>query len=230
MSESYLLSGSDVHAIQQAISGISRLETGLNLLNQGSHRPPISSYCWIGVIQSTGPSSQPQPTTGGLYWCAKADVSVNSSTNVWTVTAKSSSDPSYLNVLCANLKEIVSQTENLQSGDIVAVLELPSSAGATNPTPNYLILASNSPSLFPVNLTQSGGANGTSTTAATYTYILKSLSGTTLGTTGTTPVSPQWGRTYGEVNTATHGTAYYDASSGNVVLYQADETPMTGTC
>ncbi|MDE2101256.1 MAG: hypothetical protein KGL39_28680, partial [Patescibacteria group bacterium] len=216
MAESYLLSAGDVQAIKHAIDGIARLETGLNLLNGGGRTPPISSHGWIGVVQSA--------LTGGCYTVNNATVTVNATTHVWTVTARTSSDPAYLSVTACNIKEIVSRAESLASGTIVYVMELPASAGATSP--NYLILGSSAASLFPVTLTQSGGSNGSQTSAATYTYIVKSISGTTLGTTGTTPIQPTWARDFGSVNTATHGTAYYD-DSGNLVLYQADETPTT---
>ena len=219
MSESYLLSAGDVQTIKHAIDGINRIETGLNLLNGGGRTPQISSHGWVGVVQAA--------LSGGCYTVVNATVVVNSSTHVWTVTARSSSDPAYLSITAANLKEIVSQAESLSNGTIVYVMELPASVGAT--TPNYLILGSSAASLFPVTLTQSGGSNGSQTSAASYTYIVKSISGTTLGTTGTTPIQPIWARDFGLVTAATHGTAYYD-NSGNLVLYQADEVYQTSGC
>lgn len=78
--------------------------------------------------------------------------------------------------------------------------------------------------LFYVALTQTGGADGNKTTAATWTYTVTAPNGETLGTV----MGPAIGRPNGSVTAATKGVAYYDA--GTLVLLQAFERPATGGC
>jgi len=80
--------------------------------------------------------------------------------------------------------------------------------------------------IFPVDLTQTGGVAGDATTQCTFTYTVKSISAKTLLTVST----PIWNRTqYGKMVAATSGTAYVN-SSGTVILYQTDEVPAVTVC
>lgn len=70
--------------------------------------------------------------------------------------------------------------------------------------------------LFAVNMTQTGGANGTSTTAATWTYTVADLDGNSLATAydPSTTGSGKFRRpTIGQMVAANFGLAYYDGSS-----------------
>jgi hypothetical protein len=80
--------------------------------------------------------------------------------------------------------------------------------------------------LFRVDLTQTGGSNGTKTTAASYTYTVTDLAGVQLAT-GASPEKP---RENGTKTAATKGYGYYDAA-GTFVLAEAWEAPGTvGAC
>jgi hypothetical protein len=81
--------------------------------------------------------------------------------------------------------------------------------------------------LIPVTVSQSGGANGNSTTAPTYTYTATNAITGVAYTGG--PFSVSWARPKGLVTAATHGTAFYDAD-GNFVLWQVDEKPGGTAC
>jgi hypothetical protein len=80
---------------------------------------------------------------------------------------------------------------------------------------------------FAVNLNQSGGSNGSSTAAATFTYYLFSkLDGSQIGDSA---LSPEWQRSNGSVSPARHGLAYFDVAS-TAHLFQADEAASTMGC
>jgi len=79
--------------------------------------------------------------------------------------------------------------------------------------------------LFVVNLTQNSGANGTNTTAATWTYNVTDLAGKSLGTN----LSPQRPRAWGTAAAATMGMGYFD-TSGVFYLAEAWETAGSGGC
>lgn len=80
--------------------------------------------------------------------------------------------------------------------------------------------------VFQVAVTQTGGSDGSASTAASYTYTVKTQdSVTTLGT-GVAVTGP---RPKGLTNVGTVGLAYYD-SSGALKLWSAGETPTTAAC
>lgn len=93
--------------------------------------------------------------------------------------------------------------------------------GTAGPAPGRLLGAT-----FRVKLAKSGGANGTKTTPATYTYVVRDLNDNVLGGTDATPVSPEWARPNGTMSEATMGLAYY-ATDGSVKVAVAFETPGT---
>jgi len=79
--------------------------------------------------------------------------------------------------------------------------------------------------MFPVFITQTGGYNGNSTSAATYMYgnVTNLLTNGNISSSGT--LQPIWQRPNGEVNIATHGIGYFDPN-GNFILFMVDETPQ----
>lgn len=79
--------------------------------------------------------------------------------------------------------------------------------------------------LFVVNLTQTGGANGSQTTSATWTYNVTDLNGKSLGTN----LSPRRPRALGTATAATMGMGYFDVT-GVFYLAEAWETPGSGGC
>lgn len=89
-----------------------------------------------------------------------------------------------------------------------------------------VILAGIPAGLFVVSLTQTGGSNGTQSTAASWTYTAKSLDGNiTYGTT----LSPKRTRANGTATAATLGTGYFDNTLA-FQLYEALEYPGTDHC
>jgi hypothetical protein len=81
---------------------------------------------------------------------------------------------------------------------------------------------------FPVLVNQVGGANGTNTTKATYTYDVTDLFGNALGTA----VAVARARENGSVVLAIapkYGVAFYSAD-GTLILWDAGETYGTAPC
>lgn len=77
--------------------------------------------------------------------------------------------------------------------------------------------------LFPVSLEQDGGADGTDSTAPTYTYEA-TRNGKVIGST----LSPQQQRPNGAVVPAAIGMCCY--VDGELTLWWCDEIPETATC
>jgi hypothetical protein len=91
-----------------------------------------------------------------------------------------------------------------------------------------IVLLGDTPSgtIFPVTVSQTGGSNGNSTTAATYTYTVTSLAGVQLGT-AMSPEVPRF--MIGTMTAATKGTGYY-TSAGVFTLHQVFEVKTASPC
>lgn len=82
-------------------------------------------------------------------------------------------------------------------------------------------------SLFLVKVTKDGGSNGNKTTAATWTYTVKNLAGSTIGTTvALTRPRPYGTATYQAADS--YGIAFYDGAT--LKLWDAGEIYGTGGC
>lgn len=96
-----------------------------------------------------------------------------------------------------------------------------------DPRSKHYEFGQSSAGLFPVNLTQSGGSNGSAGAVATYTY--NATDARTGATISGGPFSVTWARRAGPVTAATHGHGYYD-SSGTFVLDTCDEQINLKAC
>ena len=85
-----------------------------------------------------------------------------------------------------------------------------------NDQPLVVICAPNPQALFPVTLVKDGGANGSQTSAATWSYTVKDSNGTQLATLQ----QPQWPRQFGTFNAATSGLAYFGTGGGLCWLWR----------
>lgn len=82
--------------------------------------------------------------------------------------------------------------------------------------------------MFPVKVEQTGGSDGNNTTAASYTYTVRSLTGATLGT-GVAQVRPRPnGAVTVQAGSTGYGVAFYDGL--NLRLWDAGEIPQTQVC
>lgn len=82
--------------------------------------------------------------------------------------------------------------------------------------------------MFPVKVEKTGGSNGTATTAASYTYTVRSLAGDVLGT-GVSLARPRpAGAMVHQTGSSGYGLAFYDGTT--LKLWDAGEVPETGTC
>lgn len=83
--------------------------------------------------------------------------------------------------------------------------------------------------MFPVTVTIDGGSAGSDAATCTFTYEVKALDGSVIGT-GKTPEKRRFTFTeYSSTPAASPGTAYFD--SDNVLhLFDANELPMTEAC
>jgi hypothetical protein len=96
--------------------------------------------------------------------------------------------------------------------------------GSDPPKPLYTFSATPSPVLFAVKVAQVGGANGTGTTAATYTYDLRDVRTNNVIGSAVALARP---RANGAVTVgSTYGTAFYDGLT--IKLWDAGEIPATG--
>lgn len=83
--------------------------------------------------------------------------------------------------------------------------------------------------LFAVKVTQTGGSAGDATTQCSFTYTVKTLDGTTIGT-GMTPQKKRASVGAYEAPAAnSYGTAFYD-EDGDLVLFDPNEVPDPETC
>lgn len=84
------------------------------------------------------------------------------------------------------------------------------------------------PGLFPVKVTKDGGSDGTSSAAASWTYTVKTLAGSTLGTgVAVTRPRPNGKMTY-QSGSSGYGLAFYDGTT--LKLWDAGEVPTSGAC
>ena len=83
---------------------------------------------------------------------------------------------------------------------------------------------------FGIKLTQTGGADGTATAAATWTYTVTDVNDNVLGTAVDPTASPHnWRRAPGECAPATAGLAHINGD-GNTVIDWINELPGTEGC
>jgi len=83
--------------------------------------------------------------------------------------------------------------------------------------------------VFPVTVEKTSGSDGSLTTTASWTYTVRTLAGTTLGTgVAVTRPRPKGLMTF-QAGSAYYGLAFYD-SSGALILWDAGEIPTMGAC
>ncbi len=105
-------------------------------------------------------------------------------------------------------------------------------AGMTAETPPRMIVLIDSagPIIFPVLISKIGGADGTQTAPATWTYNVSTVDGiTTLGTALAVTRPRPNGSMIPQSGSPAYGTAFYD-SSGNIHLWDAGEVQNTTAC
>lgn len=173
----------------------------------------------------------PDPNGGRPTYDKQGSLTENLSINDDPFAGKMSL-PTY--VVATNLAELTGHvtdtsgspgTHLLHDNTIVLVIGFTSRANPVKRT--YVFMQPLPRGLFPVNLTQSGGSNGSAGVVATYTYnATNAITGASISGG---PFAVTWARANGLVNAATHGTMYV-GSDGTYHLWQADETPMDDTC
>lgn len=98
----------------------------------------------------------------------------------------------------------------------------------SHPWKKKYVMIANPPAMLPVKVKQSDGVAGDSDTTCTFTYTVKSLGGTILGTA----MSPLWPRfsdtTYVAPASDSYGVAFYD--TGVLKLWQTLEHPAQSDC
>jgi hypothetical protein len=114
----------------------------------------------------------------------------------------------------------------IPSGDADNPILMLTPTGMTDPHKSNrpIFLVNYTSDLYYVALTQTGGSNGTQTTAASWTYTMKNENGETLGT----GVSPATTRPNGTQVAATYGSARWNGSTW--ILVSLNEVYGTGTC
>ena len=83
--------------------------------------------------------------------------------------------------------------------------------------------------IFAIKMTQTGGSNGTNSTAASWTYTITDRNDNQL-VTSYNPTTGDFKRpTYGKMDKATAGTGYYD-ENGTFTLSWCNEVPTASEC
>lgn len=200
---------------------------------------------FLAVISATGPvvtptaGGTPAPAsdlTGAMYWVRESGVRAAAGSNAtygisenrWRSAEAASGETASTNIHAAlNLNEYLSGSHTLPVGTPAWVFQIYDGGTTTDGPQRRLVFASpQSATMIGVRVTKDGGANGSKTTAASWTYTVKDLSSTT--TFGhNVPVRKP--RPNGKMNFGTvYGTAFYDA--GILILWDAGEYPDTGGC
>lgn len=127
----------------------------------------------------------------------------------------------------AELRRLRTKVDTLR-GD--GVTNNPTSIVITQPRVRDNLARRQASGLFAVRVEQTGGSDGNSTTAASWTYTVRDVSSTvTLGTVvAVARPRPNGLMTYQSGSTG-FGVAFYD-DDGTLKLWDAGEVPTTGAC
>ena len=119
----------------------------------------------------------------------------------------------------------VSGREDIRTGAYVFLID----ENAGDGVQVFWFIAPTTPdATFAVKVEVLAGSQGTNTTPATYTYIVRSLAGATLGT-GIAQSRPRPnGRVTFQAGAGGYGVAFYDGTT--LRLWDAGEIPITGGC
>lgn len=135
-------------------------------------------------------------------------------------------------VYASNLPELENGTHLLPKGQVVWVKAW---IDRGVPARIHWILESPLVGIFPVQVEKTGGADGTKTTKATWTYTVKTLGGASLGT-GVAVTRPRPnGKMVFQPGTfaggnAGYGTGFFAADGTTFILWDAGEVYTTGSC
>ena len=95
--------------------------------------------------------------------------------------------------------------------------------------PTNVVPKSSPLAIFPVDLTKTGGVDGDSTTAASYTYTVNDINGNQLATGVNPAIAPhRCQRPIGKTTVATFGTAFYNGAT--LVIVSTNEHPTFESC
>jgi hypothetical protein len=116
-----------------------------------------------------------------------------------------------------------------ESGDRVLQVDVFGVVDATEKTILCEKQKGGSATLFEVAMTQTGGVQGTTTVAPTWSYTVDDVDGNELETVYDPAVSGYWVRHIGQMIAATRGIASYDSSDNLKVLWCNEQT-VTEVC
>jgi hypothetical protein len=189
----------------------------------------------LGKIVTSGPEGEAD-FTNEQYWVKPQYVEEGAQDDPITLTditppdeftEDGTADPNANIKPVTNLAELKDGTHRLKEGRFVWFFAVTDGGGdgGDGPADHLLMSESADLGLIPVLVSQTGGANGDQTTAATWTYDVTDVQSNPIDT----GLSPSWQRAVGRKVAASHGNGYYDPS-GNFVLEQVDEVDDTGVC
>lgn len=220
---SYQLTDKDVEVLNQMRNDVTSL-----VRRFGGNQPPGSPRYYPG--QNDGEPLPPlypvvfkisSNASGGGKYYGKVVYGVSSATGSGNFAESDTGTVhSSETLLCLNTRELGTSAHILPISKICSgvIIGLSSDAKA-------VVIFSEDNGLFPVTVTQTGGSNGSKTSAASYTYTVKTLDGTTIGTS----VALAKTRPYGLVTAgSTYGLAFYDGTT--LKLWDAGEYPGSGGC
>ena len=128
-------------------------------------------------------------------------------------------------------RRIRRKLDTIRGGPGVLVTNAPEALCISVSPPNRVGGIAAQPTLFAVKITKTGGADGTSTTQATWSYTVKDLLGVTLGTSVNLRNTANGNRPNGKTtfqSADSYGLAFYDGAT--LVLWDAGEVPTVDTC
>jgi hypothetical protein len=196
----------------------------------GGDDSPVAVEMGIAQVTNAGPNGEAD-FDDAMYWLQRKLIKfgdMGDPIEIATDTTDQISYDSPPNIFPAtNLPEWQADTHLLAVDGTVQVMYFAVWDAGSPQQKHYLFYYASPTGMLPVNVSQSGGANGTDSAVPTYTYnATEAISGISI--TGG-PFSVTWGRAKGSVTAGTHGTGFYN-SDGDFVLWQVDEVPDTYSC
>lgn len=230
--------GDDVRSRAHLQEPIDALRYLFNLPNAGVHKIEGGGRqrrgFKFGTITNAGPAAEAD-FTNEFHWC-QLNFIEGGATETANATLKD--DKSEIEqtdvkqiISCVYLPDVKAHTHSLRLGCNVVLLPL----WESNEDPFLFEIAVpiDQPGTFPVYVEKTGGSNGSTSTAASYTYTVRALNGATMGASVALAKPRPNGTMTFQTGTSGLGLAFYVPDGTNAAtlkLWDAGEKETTGTC
>lgn len=232
----------EIDALRPAADGINTIVDRVNSLDASAGAPgtlvqaiPTAGVAVASVLRRELTPFPVKVTTSlgdGNYGARRFAGTIQYTSGSLSVPG-STVDPGADNILLVNLGEASAGAPLTPGAWVVAVsigvAALPSGAPVA-----LCVCGPSAGAMFPVKVSEAGGAQGTASAPASYTYSVTAISGATLlsGGGAASDIALARPRPNGAVTAGSgYGVAFYDAATPpNLVLWDAGEVPATTAC